>query len=155
PEEELVETPFYQIFMKPLNWRHAVSLLFWESVSPPVLDCVLSVYRTATQCAFSCEEIARLPSLHPEIERARLRIAGLEDQRAALRSLQSFLCNLPVPVVLLSWQFKVLYQNREAREYFNCWQGGSRMGLLKPTGKLPTELLSACKEMKEAWGNQL
>ena len=44
--------------MKPFNWRHAVALFFWKSVSPPELDCVLSVYRTAEQGDFSDKEIA-------------------------------------------------------------------------------------------------
>lgn len=155
PEEELVQTPFYRIFMKPLNWRHAVALFFWKTVSPPELDCVLSVYRTEEQGDFSHKEISQLAALHPDIERARLRVTKLEEQRAALRSLQHFVRNLPVPAMMLNWQLKVLYQNREALDYCTRWQGRARAGSLKPVMSLPLELCDACREMKIEWGKHL
>ena len=150
-----MQTPFYRIFMKPFNWRHAVALFFWKSVSPPELDCVLSVYRTAEQGDFSDKEIAKLAALHPDIERARLRVTKLEEQRAALRSLQHFVRDLPVPAMMLNWQLKVLYQNREALDYCTRWQGGARAGSLKPVMGLPLELRNVCREMKIEWGKHL
>ena len=154
-QEHLLKTRFYRIFMEPYNWRHAVSLFFWKSISPPELDCFFSIYRTAAQCDFSDTEIAELTGLYPEIERARLRVIKLEEQRAALRSLQYFVRDLPVPAVLLNWRLEVLYENRLGVDYCAWWRSGESARLMKSGPDLPPELQDACQQMKSEWRKQV
>lgn len=151
PEEELVRTPFFQRHMVPYGWRHAVALFFWQSLSPPALDCVFSINRTAAQGDFSREEIARIETLHPEIERARRRVARLEEQRGALDSLQHFIRDLPMPAVLLNWKLEPLYSNREGIECCARWKHGAAARALNPTCELHPALLAGCAAMKEGY----
>ncbi len=152
PEKVLVQTRFYRVFMQPYGWRHSVALFCWKSVSPPVVDCVLCVNRTAEQGDFSDEEIARIAGLHPEIDRARRRVARLAEERGALSSLQHLVRDLPVPAVLLNWQFELLYHNREGVECCARWQSGAAAHALKPCYELPPALRAWCAAMKELWG---
>ena len=152
PEETLVKSPFYRICMQPYGWRHAVALLFWQSLSRPAVDCIFGLHRTAAQGDFSDAEIARLAALHPEIDHARWRVARLAEARGALSSLQHFIRDLPVPAVLLSWQLEPLYHNREGVKCCARWQSGAAARVLKPSYELPSALLAACAAMKEQWG---
>lgn len=152
PQRELVKTPFYRLFMQPYRWRHSVALFCWQSVSPPAVDCIFCVHRTAAQGDFSDEEIARIEALHPEIDRARRRVARLAEQRGALKSLQHFVRDLPVPAVLLSWQLEPLYHNREGVECCARWMNGNAARALKPCYGLPPALLAACAALKQQWG---
>lgn len=151
PEEVLVQTPFFLLAMQPYGWRHAVGLFCWHSLSPPEIDCIFSIHRTAAQGDFSEVEIARISALHPEIHRARLRVARLDEQRGALGSLQHFVRDLPVPAVLLSWHMEPLFYNREGLECCGRWQYGAAVGTLKPCFTLPSEVLAACSAMKDQW----
>lgn len=101
---------------------------------------------------FSDAEIARLAALHPEIDRARRRVARLAEDHGALNSLQHFIRDLPVPAVLLSWQMELLYHNREGVEGCARWQNGAATRALKPSYELPPALLAACAGMKKQWG---
>ena len=154
PEERIAKMRFYQIFMQPYNWRHAVALFFWTGRSPPALDCVLTIYRTKEQCDFSDVEVATLAALYPEIERARQRIAKLDEHRAAFRSLQHFVKDLPVPIVLLNWQLEILFRNSEGLDYCSKWQNGTRAELMKPATNVPSELLDTCRQLKAEWPEQ-
>ena len=152
PEKVLVKTPFHRLFMRPYGWRHAVALFLWQSVSPPAVDCIFCLHRTAAQGDFSAGEIARIAALHPEIDRARRRVARLAEEHGALSSLRHFVRDLPVPAVLLSWQMEPLFHNREGVECCARWQNGAATRALKPTYDLPPALLAECIAMKEEWG---
>jgi DNA-binding CsgD family transcriptional regulator len=134
---------------EPHRMRRGAALVFWKSASPPQLDCVLTLYRTAEQPDFSDGEIAALAALHREIESARLRVAKFDEERASLRSLQHVVRDLPVPAVLLDWGLEPLYENQEARELCALWRSND-----SPAGQrweLPSDLLDACQHMKAEW----
>lgn len=154
PQEILEQTPFYQKFMIPTGWRHAVGLCFWKKGEPPLLDCVMSVNRTVEQGDFSDREIARLGALHAEIELARVRVTAMEERHAALSSFEHFVRGLPLPVALLSWELKPLYHNRLAREASAHWLkgAGARLQNIERDGfETPPALLDAAREMRAEW----
>lgn len=151
PEEELVQTPFYKLFMKPYGFRHGLALFCWRSVSPPVLDCVFSLIRNEGREDFSDAEVAQIEALHPEVDRARRRVVAREEESAALHSLQHLLRDLPVPALVLNWDLAPLYHNREGVESCALWEQGAEARMLKPEFALPRDFLATCSAMKEEY----
>lgn len=155
PQAALVRTPFYRLFMRPYRWRHSVALFFWKTGTAPVVDCVFCIYRTASQGDFSEREIVQLTALHPQIDRARRRVARLAEGRATLRSLQHFVRDLPLPALLLNWQLEPLYHNREGVECCARWRNGATARSLKPTCDVPAAVRAECTALKAQWDARL
>lgn len=157
PEPALFATAFYRDIMQPLGWRHAVALLFRDSPSVEDLDCIYCVHRTAAQGDFSDAELACLARLHPQINRARLRLQRLSAERATRHTLEELLRCLPLPAVLLDWDLRPVFHNADGRQLLARWRLGRREAGLRKAGSkracptLPDELLAACAELKTEW----
>ncbi len=154
PPGELEKLSFYQRFMVPYGWRHAVGLCFWKHNGEPGVECVLSVHRSAEAGDFSDAETERLGALHAEIERALWRVAALEEERGARSSFEHFAESLPLPLALLNWQGRPLYHNRLARRACARWLEGPAACQRKTDRNdfvPPPELIAACRELQAEW----
>jgi DNA-binding CsgD family transcriptional regulator len=156
PEEELLRSAYYELFMKAYNWRYALVVFLWRKTSPPVMGSVFSLFRRAEQPDFSDEEVSRVEAIYGEIERAAQRVARLEEERAALCVLESLIRDLPLPSILLSWDLRPKFHNRPASESCTIWRCGAGARAVKDDGfELPAEVLAACTEMKDEWKRSL
>ena len=152
-EEKLKELPFYRELMQPQGWRHSVALLFW-GFFPPIPQNSFCVFRGEGQPDFDVNDLARLRLLHPHIAtalkrfRKQLKMGSAEDRITAL------LDSLPVNATLLDWDLRITHQSAEARRLTARWMGRENESLPRAFG-LPTEVLAACEQMKEAWRDSL
>jgi DNA-binding CsgD family transcriptional regulator len=156
PEEELLNSDYYELYMKPYNWNYCAAIFLWQQISPPVMGTVFSLFRTAQQPDFTAAELAQLEELYPEIERAENRVTLLEMDRSARFILEDLVRDLPLPVVLLSWDLQPKFQNRSGLEICATWRNGGVVPVAKSERiELPEELLAACAEMKVEWRKSL
>jgi DNA-binding CsgD family transcriptional regulator len=156
PEEEWLKSAYYELYMKPYNWRYCAVIFLWHKVSPPVMGTVFSLFRSAQQPDFTEAELAQLEELCPEIERAENRVMRLEVDRSAYFALEDLVRDLPLPVVLLGWDLQPKFQNRSGLEICAAWRNGGAMPAVKSERvEPPEEVLAACSEMKAEWRKSL
>jgi DNA-binding CsgD family transcriptional regulator len=128
-------------------WHDFVHLAFWDGDR---LDAVLSVRRGAAQGPFTNAEIELLESLHPVIDAGLQRLRRLVEERSQHLSIERFLADVPVAVLFLDSQLRLIYASREG--YARCaeWNFGEKSARgLSPrrSFKLPAEIAAACREL--------
>jgi DNA-binding CsgD family transcriptional regulator len=151
PEPELFETVFYRNYMVTLGWRHSVALVFWKGPAGDEMDCNFAIFRTARQGDFSKAELRLLEQLHAHLDKARRRLAKLTAERSAQHALEELLRKLPLPTVVLEWNLKPAYCNREV---LARWLSGAKARVMKPDRKalcMPVEIARACEKLKREW----
>jgi len=104
-------------------WDDFVHLAFWDGDRP---DAVLSVRRGKTQGAFSAQEIGLLENLHPVIEAGLQRLRRLAEERSQHLSVERFLAEVPVPVLFLDSQLRLIYASREGYAMCAKWNFGEQ-----------------------------
>ena len=156
PKEEWLKSAYYELYMKPYNWRYCAAIFLRQKISPPIMGTVFSLFRSAEQPDFTEAELAQLEELCPEIERAENRVMRLEVDRSAYFALEDLVRDLPLPVVLLGWDLKAKFQNRSGLEICAAWRNGGVVPVVKSERtELPEEVLAACSEMKAEWRKSL
>jgi DNA-binding CsgD family transcriptional regulator len=145
--------PFYEEFMKPEGWLYSAGMLFWTPEGAFLGQ--LSVNRTPEQGDFTAEEMDLLIGLHPHVRAAADRLLALEKGATARRSLERSLHSLPLPVLMVDWDFGVSYSNRAAREAINDWLHGKAARSFNPSAELPAELRAACERLRADWNKAL
>jgi DNA-binding CsgD family transcriptional regulator len=156
PEDEWLTSAYYELYVKPYNWRYCAAIFLWQQKSPPIMGTVFSLFRTAQQPDFTDVELAQLEELYPEIERAERRVMLLEADRSTRLALQDLIRDLPLPLVLLGWDLQPKFQNRSGLEICAAWRNGGVVPVVKSERiEVPEELLAACAEMKAEWRNSL
>lgn len=137
--------------------HHAVSLCFWEKPTGGTLDCVLSIHRGETEEPFNQVELESLQGLHPQIDRARRRVRGIEADRSALNSLEVLVRKLPLATLVLDWELQPVFANAAGRECCVRWTSGtnaSGLKLARETPVVPGDLRDICHQMKCEWNDQ-
>jgi DNA-binding CsgD family transcriptional regulator len=130
-------------------WDDFVHLAFWDGARP---DAVLSVRRSRAQGPFTTEEIELLRSLHPVIESGLQRLRRLAEERSQHLSIERFLADVPVPVLFLDAQFRLIYASREGYAASAEWNFGRKSARkLNPrrSFKLPVAIAEACRALSE------
>jgi DNA-binding NarL/FixJ family response regulator len=156
PEKEWLKSAYYELNMKPYNWRYCAVIFLWQKISPPVMGTVFSLFRSAHQPDFTEAELAQLEELCPEIERAENRVMRLEVDRSAYFALEDLIRDLPLPVVLLGSDLQPKFQNRSGLEICAAWRNDGAMPVVKAERvEPPEEVLAACSEMKAEWRKSL
>jgi DNA-binding CsgD family transcriptional regulator len=151
PQQELLHTDFYLLFMRPHNDRHFACLNFWEGT---LFQGLIGLHRTSTQHDFTDAEMALLAQLHPHFNTVLHRILSLHRERAVRLSLEKLLVNLPIATVLLDWDLKVASRNRSAVEFCSIWKYGPERAAREKSGMelhLPEPVLRYCESFKAHW----
>lgn len=128
-------------------WNDFVHLAFWDGSRP---DAVLSVRRSRTQGPFTRDETALLFSLHPVIEAGLLRLRRLAEERSQHLSIERFLAAIPVAVLFLDAQLKLIYASNEGYAVCAEWNYGQKTARrLNPRRSftLPAPLAIACEKL--------
>ena len=151
----LPDNPNWGAFMeecvKPMGWRHAAALLFWNADG--VFLGQLSLIRTEAQGDFSDAEMDLLRELHPHVEAVVHRLLALEERFAAHLSLEYAIGALPLPIVVVGWEGGLNFSNAAALDAMSAWQsaGSKTARALKPTWTLPAEIQAGCENLKRGW----
>lgn len=156
PSIEAMESdPFFIRFIQGIGIYHASTMIFWrENLNGA--DLVMGPHRSAEWPKFSPEEVGRMEAIHPHIDAAYRRVIKLESQTCARRGLEEFVSMLPLPAILIDWEFVALFQNNTAENAAAVWNGND--GHLKPSGRdifVPSDLLTVIEEMRGEWTTAL
>jgi DNA-binding CsgD family transcriptional regulator len=147
--EVIDDHPFHRQVMVKEGWRHGLAFVFWKD---GMIRALIPVNRSAEMEDFSDEDVAMAEWLHPQIEVALHRILDLCALVEDFSSLTSYVKDLPLPTLRLSWDLKLVYCNRAAREMLHEWTSGRDSGQ-KPPGsvraKVPAALRLACAALKD------
>lgn len=131
----------------PGKWNEFVHLAFWNKAKP---DAVLSVRRSAEQGEFLARELMFLERLHPMIDAALHRLRALEKERAQRTGMEAFLSGLPLPVLFLDFDLKLLFASHEGYECCAAWNvgpKGARNLNVRRIYKLPPEIAATCERL--------
>ncbi len=129
-------------------WDDFVHLAFWDGPRP---DAVLSVRRERAQGPFTPAEIALLRELHPVIEAGLQRLRRLADERSQHLSIKRFLAEVPVPVLFLNAQLRLIYASREgyaAAAEWNLGRSAARQLDPRRAFELPPAIAEACRQLE-------
>ena len=147
----LMKSAFYRRFMAPQKCAHGGALFFWKGER---LICTIAIMRTAAQGDLSPAEMKLLRQLYPQFLTALHRLGTLEREHLVRMDFEEFLRRLPLPTILLRWNLKLIYQNRAARDFCTVWEKGREEArLLKPTSRIPSEILDRCRSLKQRWAH--
>ena len=128
-------------------WNDFVHLAFWDGDRP---DAVLSVRRGPAQGPFTGAEMALLEGLHPVIEAGLQRLRRLAEERSQHLSIERFLAEVPVPVLFLDSQLRLIYASREGYAACAEWNFGEKAARsLNPrrSFELPAPIAEACRKL--------
>jgi len=147
----LTKSAFYRRYMAPQKCAHGVCLFFWKDQR---LVCVIAIMRTAAQGDLSPAEMKLLRQLYPQVLTALLRLGSLEREHSVRVDFEEFLSGLPLPTILLRWNFKLIYQNRAARDFCAVWEKGPEEAKrTKTRSGIPPEILDRCRLLKQKWAS--
>jgi len=130
-------------------WDDFVHLAFWDGERP---DAVLSVRRGKHEGPFTDPEIATLQSLHPVIAAGLERLRRLAEERSQHLSIERFLAEVPVPVLFIDSNFRLVHASREGYAACAEWNFGKKSArLLNPrrSFRLPTPIADSCRRLAE------
>lgn len=131
-------------------WDDFVHLAFWDGDRP---DAVLSVRRGQAQEPFSAREISLMENLHPVIEAGLQRLRRLAEERSQHLSVERFLAEVPVPVLFLNSELRLIYASREGFAACADWNYGekkARTPNARRAFEVPEAIAQACRDL----GNQ-
>lgn len=147
--EIILGHPFYREYMKPEGWFHGMAFIFWTGDH---MDSLIPVNRSRAQPPFSDEEFQLALWLHPWIEAALRRVMAMLPISEAHQSVVSYLADLPVPALRLSWDLKLVFANRAARRLVEEWNHGSddaRRTKRASRIRIPADIRAACKTIRK------
>jgi DNA-binding CsgD family transcriptional regulator len=149
PRDEFLRSDFYRRFARPEGWDKGVSVLYWRRGG---VKAMFSVYRAPEQPPFDEHDVAVLRHLRPFIGTAIDRVRKLHHERQARRGLEEFNKQLPVGIVVLDWDLRVVFANAEGWEACALWNSGPQgaRSLKRPDGgPVPAPVLAAVRRLRE------
>lgn len=144
-------TEFGRRFAAAEGWDKGVSFLFWRR---GVVTAMYSIYRAPGQPEFGESEIAVLLRLQPHIGVAIERVRVLHDERLSRRGLEEFNRRLPVGVLLLDWDLRLVFGNDEGFALAAEWNLGPA-GARALKGRACFTVPEAVRALVEAWRAEL
>ncbi len=150
PPAQFRRTEFYRRFAAPEGWDKGVSVLYWARGE---VKAMFSVYRAPAEPAFTAAEVALLDALYPFIRIAIDRVQLVHSERLARRGLEDFNKRLPVGLVTLDWDLRVVFANPEGLNACAQWNLGPdapRIFKSRECFALPASVLAAARGLRES-----
>jgi DNA-binding CsgD family transcriptional regulator len=144
-------TPFFERVMRREGWDKLLSIAAWRGRE---LRGVLSVHRGSALPDFSPRELSLAEALQPHFETALGRVLDSEESGFLAEHFAAMLEEVPVGLLLLSWDLKALWHNGEAAHACAVWNHGERRAAaLNPRRafRVPPALARVCAEMRAQW----
>jgi DNA-binding NarL/FixJ family response regulator len=135
-----------------IPWNEFIHLAFWNGSRP---DSVLSIRRGSEQGPFTEQETRLIYSFHPIIEAALFRLRKLAVERSQISSIERFLVDLPVPVVFVDSDLKLICASRDGLATcmeWNCGKKSARQMDHRRGFKLPPEIVAATQRLQAETG---
>ncbi len=148
PPAAFRRSEFYRRFAEPEGWDKGLSFLYWQRGE---VKAMFSVYRTPRQPAFDAAELATLDYIYPFIGTAIDRVRLLHSERLARRGLEEFNKRLPVGLITLDWDLRVVFANTEglnACAQWNLGPAGARIYKSRDCFALPPDVLAATRRLR-------
>lgn len=149
--EAMERDPFFIRFIQGIGIYHATTMIFWRSDLDGA-DLVMGPHRSAKWPKFSPEEVERMEIIHPHIDAAYRRVNQLQSESCARRGLEEFVAMLPLPAILIDWEFTPLFRNSSAGDAAAAWNGSDAH--LKAAARdifVPKEVLAVIDDMRSKW----
>jgi DNA-binding CsgD family transcriptional regulator len=143
-------TDFYRRVAEPEGWDKGLSMLFW---SREEVRAMFSVYRAPSEGAFRDSEIAVLDYLYPFIGTAIERVQLVHSERLARRGLEEFNKRLPIGLISLDWELRVVFANPEGMKACVHWNLGAEAARIynnRDCFELPPAVLAAARGLRVA-----
>lgn len=148
PRTEFRSTEFYRRFAVAEGWEDGISGLFWQGDE---VNSMFSVYRAAGAPAFTEFDVQLVLYLRPYLGTAIERVRKLHQERLYRRVLEEFNRDLPVGLLILDWETKLVFANQEAYRLAAIWNhgpDGPRMFNPRDCWALPEPVRSACDGLR-------
>lgn len=148
PPAAFRRSDFYRRFAEPEGWDKGLSFLYWQRSD---VKAMFSVYRAPAQPDFSAAELDALAYLYPFIGTAIDRVRLLHSERLARRGLEEFNKRLPVGLVTLDWDLRVVFANTEglnACAQWNLGPAGARIYKSRDCFTVPPDVLAAVRRLR-------
>jgi DNA-binding CsgD family transcriptional regulator len=138
---------FYKTVMKKIGCEYGTSLVAWRENT---WLGALTIFRTVEQGDFQDDEVPVLQACHLHFQSAIRRIASLQEEKLASKSLATLIWNLPTAAIVLDWNLKVLYSNVSSQELTTEWKKGSRLAAVRSSNRfsVPKEIVTAIEERR-------
>lgn len=142
-------SPFYRKFMKPEGWRYAAGMLFWDKHGE--FYGQIAFNRKKEQGDISDHEMLCLERIYPHFHAVIERLSNNDSTANIGHDLGKIVANLPLPIVLLDRNLRVLYSNPAGLAALTEWVHGDAARALNPVADLGNELTNACLKLKATW----
>jgi DNA-binding CsgD family transcriptional regulator len=149
--DELQETFFYQRGMKREGWDKFLSLVSWHG---GVIQGVIHLYRGAGEPEFSARELRFAGALQAHFHVALERVLAHEEEIFQAEQFSAMLEEVPVGLLLLDWDARLLWRNGEAAHGCAVWNYGERgAAALKARRafRVPAPVAQACAGLRHQW----
>ncbi len=107
------------------QWNEFVHLAFWREGRP---EAILSIHR---ESRLTAEERAFLEQLHPMVEAGLRRLRALDAEWTRRAAYENFLRRMPLSVMFVSTDGKVMFATPEAQKQCDRWERGLRNTILE------------------------
>lgn len=148
---DLRRSPFYERVMRREGWDKQLAMVAWRGRIP---HGVLSLYREPGTPDFSAKDLQAAAALQPHFDVALSRVMAHEERTFLGEHLAKSLDDAPVGLLLLDWELRPLWFNREGAHACAVWNHGERGGAaLSPTRtfRVPAALSEACAQLRHEW----
>ncbi len=148
---ELRGTAFHEKVMRREGWEKQLSIVSWQGRAP---RGSLNFYRPSTEPDFNQRELRLAEALQPHFEAALRRVFAHEEAVFLGEQLATLLDDAPVGLLLLDWDLRSLWYNREGAHACAVWNHGERRAAAlspKRAFRVPPPLIEACSALREQW----
>ncbi|PTX96431.1 hypothetical protein DB354_07140 [Opitutus sp. ER46] len=139
--------------MRRAGWDKQLSIVAWRGRQ--VLG-MWNFHRSPSESDFSQRDQRLAESLQPHFAAALRRVLDHEEAVYRGEQVSRLLEDAPVGLLLVDWDLRPLWYNREGAHACAVWNHGERRASAlspKRTFRLPPALAEACSEMRTQWLN--
>jgi DNA-binding CsgD family transcriptional regulator len=149
--DALQGTLFYQRVMRREGWDKFLSIASWHGSE---LQGVIHLYRTNDDLDFTTREVRLAEALQPHFQVALDRVLAHEEEIFQAEQFSAMLEEVPVGLLLLDWDSRLLWRNGEATHGCAVWNYGERRAAALKTRRafrVPAPIVSACADLRRQW----
>jgi DNA-binding CsgD family transcriptional regulator len=137
--------------MKREGWDKFLSLVSWHD---GVIQGVIHLYRGEGELDFTTREVRFAEALQTHIHVALDRVLAHEEEIFQAEQFSAMLEEVPVGLLLLDWESRLLWRNGEAAHGCAVWNYGERgAAALKARRafRVPAPIAQLCAELHQQW----
>lgn len=149
--EALEETVFYQRGLRREGWDKFLSIASWHGSE---LQGVIHLCRISNEPDFNAREVRLAEALQPHFQVALDRVLAHEEEIFQAEQFSAMLEEVPVGLLLLDWDCRLLWRNGEAAHGCAVWNYGERRAAAlkaRRAFRVPAPIMQACADLRRQW----